>query len=84
MTMPHPRAQHRMTAWIECADDLPAIFDGPILVYFRTGSIETVNCMDYFADITAGTDEEGNPTTTRWYLEQGVTHWALVPHPPHH
>ena len=80
----NPRQQTRMTAWIACEDDLPAVFDGPILVLFSTGSTETVHCEDYFAPITNGLDEQGNQKWTRFYIQQEVTHWALVPAPPTH
>lgn len=79
----HPNAQHRSTAWIRCEDDLPAPFDGGILVYFsESDAIETVNCEDYFAPITAGLDENGGQKWTKWYLSQKVTHWALLIAPP--
>ena len=81
----NPRQQVRMTAWNECADELPALHDGGILVYFAANdAVDLVNCEDYFREITAGLDENGNQKWTRWYLSQGVTHWALVPAPPTH
>lgn len=82
----NPRQQVRTTAWNACEDELPAVFDGPILVYFpETEAIETVNCEHFFALITAGVDEQGNQKWTRWYLSHTprITHWAHVPEPPH-
>ena len=81
----NPRAQHRMTAWVECADELPAFFDGPILVHFKNGEIETVNCEDFFKPIPNGVDAEGEQLWATWAMEHpiGVTHWALCPHPPY-
>lgn len=78
-------AQTRITEWIKCKDALPTPFDGGILVYFEANdAIDLVNCEDYFKEITAGLDENGDQKWTRWYLSQGVTHWALCIAPPNH
>jgi len=69
--------------WVKCSDRLPEPADDSVLVYFsETGSIETVHIRDYFDDITAGFDGEGNQRYTKWYLLQKVTHWMALPDPP--
>jgi hypothetical protein len=69
--------------WTKCTDNLPQNFDDSIIVYFaETGSIETVNCNEYFSPITDGLDEHGNQKWTYWYLCQNVTHWMFCPDPP--
>lgn len=69
--------------WISVEDMLPEIEDCGILVYWPgNGSIETVQCEDYFGDITNGLDEAGNQLYTKWYKSQGVTHWMPLPKPP--
>lgn len=81
----HQRQQVRMTAWVACEDELPAVFDGPILAYFQeTDAIETVNCHHFFDLIGDGEDEQGGQKWTRWYLhhEPRITHWALCPERP--
>ena len=69
--------------WISVVDSLPESVDDSVLVYFsETGSIETVHIWDYFNDITAGCDSEGNQLDTKWYKSQNVTHWMRLPAPP--
>ena len=79
------RQQVRMTAWNACEDELPALFDGSVLVHFANGSIETVHVEDYFKEIRNGVDENGEPKWSRWYLhsDPAVTHWAHLIEPPH-
>ena len=81
----NPRAQNRIISWNACEDELPAVFDGPILCYFpETDSIETVNCEFFFKEITNGLDEQGNKKWTRWYLHHTprISHWSLCPERP--
>ena len=69
---------------IACSDRLPELSDRSVLVYFSdTDSWETVHVEDYFADITAGFDEEGNQLYTKWYISQKVTHWMELPPKPY-
>jgi hypothetical protein len=69
---------------IACSDRLPELSDRSVLVYFSdTDSWETVHVEDYFADITAGFDEEGNQLYTKWYISQKITHWMELPPKPY-
>ncbi len=69
--------------WVNCSDRLPLLSDRGILVYFsETGSKETVHVEDYFKDITAGIDADGNQLYTKWYKTQKVTHWMELPDDP--
>lgn len=69
--------------WIDVNDELPESCDDSVLVYFsETGAIETVRIQDYFDDITAGKDDDGNQLYTKWYRSQNVTHWMPLPPAP--
>lgn len=47
--------------WINCEERLPESKDDSVLVYFsENGSIEMAHIQDYFDDITAGFDDNGN------------------------
>lgn len=71
-------------AWIKCSDRLPEKGDYNVLVYFsKLDSIDMVHVEDYFDDITAGLDENGNQLYTKMYLSNDVTHWTPLPEPPH-
>ena len=75
--------ENNFGTWTCVKDELPDISDNGVLVFFSyTGSIETVHIEDYFSDITAGVDDEGNQLYTKWYIPQGVTHWMPLPNPP--
>ena len=41
-----------------------------------------VHIQDYFDDITAGLDENGNQLYTKRYIEMGITHWMYLPELP--
>jgi len=70
-------------SWIKCLEELPEIQDDSVLVFFaNTRAIEAVHIEDYFGNITAGLDEDGNQIYTKWYLCQGVTHWMPLPADP--
>lgn len=69
--------------WINVNDRTPEIEDNGVIVYFsETGSIETVNILDYFSPTTNGVDEKGEQMYTTWATSQGVTHWMPLPAPP--
>lgn len=69
--------------WVKCSEKLPKLGDYSVLAYFaENGGIDMVHVQDYFADITAGLDEEGNQLFTKWYIGQGVTHWHEMPDTP--
>lgn len=69
--------------WTRCEDALPKLVDASCLVYFaETDSVEMVHIEDYFRDMTAGIDEDGNQLFAKWYISQGVTHWMQSPSPP--
>lgn len=69
--------------WVKCDDRLPELRDDSVLVYFSDNkSIGMVHIEDYFEDITAGRDEQGELKYTKWYLSQGVTHWMELPETP--
>ncbi len=69
--------------WISVEDRLPESRDDTVLVYFsETDGIETVHIQDYFDDITAGLDSDGNQLYSKWYISQNVTHWMPLPEPP--
>ena len=69
--------------WISVEDRLPESKDDGVLVYFsKTGSVETVHIQDYFDDITAGIDEDGTQSYSKWYKSKKVTHWMPLPDPP--
>lgn len=69
--------------WVLCADSLPELGDYSVLCYFaETDAVEMVHVEDYFRDITAGLDEQGNQRWTKWYLSVGITHWHEMPLPP--
>jgi hypothetical protein len=69
--------------WVDCKEQIPELKDDCVLVYFsETEAIETVHIEDYFGDITAGFDGDGNQLYTKWYLTQKITHWMPLPEPP--
>lgn len=68
--------------WIDCNDELPKLKDDSVLVHFDNGAIEAVHIEDYFKDITNGMDANGKQLYTKWYLNQGVSHWVPLPAPP--
>ena len=69
--------------WIACEDELPEIRDDSVLVYFpKYDCVDMVHIEDWFKDITAGLDDNGNQLYTKWYKSQGVTHWHPLPEPP--
>ena len=69
--------------WVNVEKELPESIDGSVLVYFaETGSIETVHIQDYFDDIGAGLDGDGNQIYTKWYKTQDVTYWMALPEAP--
>lgn len=69
--------------WVSVEERLPEIKDDAVLVYFdKYDGIELVHIQDYFADITAGVDAEGEQLYTKWYLTVGVTHWMPLPPEP--
>lgn len=65
--------------WISVKEKLPESEDNLVLAQFNNGSIETVHIQDYFDDITAGLDENGNQLYTKWYISQGVVAWQPLP-----
>ncbi len=67
--------------WISVKEKLPESEDNSVLAQFNNGSIETVHIQDYFDDITAGLDENGNQLYTKWYISQGVVAWQPLPEP---
>lgn len=72
-----------LNTWISVENYLPIVGDYSVLVYFSNNeSIEMVHVEDYFKDITAGLDENGNQLYTKWYKVQSVTHWMELPEPP--
>lgn len=69
--------------WIRVCDRTPELRDDGVIAYFsETGSIETVNILDYFSPTTNGVDEKGGQMYTTWASSQGVTHWMPLPAPP--
>lgn len=69
--------------WVPCSERLPELRDDAVLVYWpANGAIETVHIQDWFGDMTAGVDADGNQLYAKWYLSQGVTHWMPLPEPP--
>ena len=71
-----------MSEWISVKDRLPELGDYSVLAYWGHGGIDMVHVADYFKDITAGVDHQGNQRFTKWYLTSGVTHWMPLPEPP--
>lgn len=71
-----------MSDWISVEDELPELRDYSVLAFFDNGAIDMVHIEDYFADITAGLDENGTQLYTKWYKTAGVTHWMELPEPP--
>jgi len=68
--------------WVSVEDRSPELKDDGVLVYFsETESIETVNIMDYFKDMTCGVID-GVQQYTKWYKHKKVTHWMPLPEPP--
>jgi hypothetical protein len=76
----------RSSGWVSVEDRLPESKDDGVLVHFENGSIETVHIQDYFDDITAGLDDDGNQMYAKWYNSHNprVTHWQALPPPPEH
>lgn len=70
--------------WISVNDRLPEDADKSVLAHFETGSIETVHKQDWFRDISAGFDKQGNQLWTKYYLNAWptITHWMEIPAPP--
>ncbi|NHB94614.1 DUF551 domain-containing protein [Photorhabdus cinerea] len=69
--------------WIKCSEMLPELKDDSVLVWFSDiNSMDMVHIEDYFKDITAGFDDEGNQLYTKWYITKKVTHWMPLPQPP--
>ncbi len=74
--------RQRADEWISVDDRLPESRDDSVLVFFaKSGSIETVHIQDFFDEITAGKNTDGEQMYTRPYLqhEQNVTHWQPLP-----
>lgn len=64
------------TNWVKCSERLPTLEDKEVVVYFAdSGCVDCVNTLDYFHDITAGVDDNGQQKYGKWYLVQNVTHW---------
>ena len=69
--------------WISVDERLPESEDNSVLVWFEDpGSIDMVHIQDYFDDITAGVDKDGNQLYSKRYISHGVTHWMPLPAPP--
>lgn len=79
--------------WIDVNDELPESKDDSVLVCsvdgskydehgFPEGGVDMVHIQDYFDDITAGLDENGNQLYTKRYIEMGITHWTYLPELP--
>ena len=79
--------------WINVNEELPESKDDSVLVCsvdgskydeygFPEGGIDMVHIQDYFNDITAGLDENGNQLYTKRYIEMGITHWMYLPELP--
>ena len=72
-----------MGEWISVNDRMPEIKDDAVLAYWaENDGMDMVNIQDYFSEITAGLDENGNQLYTKWYLTVGITHWMPLPEPP--
>ena len=67
-----------MINWISIEEKLPQLGDYSVLIWFENGAWGMAHVEDWFGDITNGLDENGVQKYTKWYLEQGITHWALV------
>lgn len=79
--------------WVSVNEALPESKDDSVLVCsvdgskcddngFPEGGIDFVRIQDYFDDITAGPDENGNQLYTKRYIEMGITHWMYLPELP--
>lgn len=79
--------------WVSVNEALPESKDDSVLVCsvdgrkcddngFSEGGIDFVHIQDYFDDITAGLDENGNQLYTKRYIEMGITHWMYLPELP--
>ena len=74
-----------MNKWISVKDRLPKSKDDSVLVYFgdcTIKGIDMVHIQDYFDDITNGLDGYKKQLYTKFYINQGITHWTLLPEPP--
>ena len=67
------------TGWVRVEDSIPMLGDYSVIAYFYHGGMDMVHVEDYFKDMAAGHDEQGNQLYTKWYIEKGVTHWYLMP-----
>jgi hypothetical protein len=58
----------RLAMWYKKGEGVVPDYDGPILVHFDNGSIETIHAQDFIAG----------------HCEYNckITHWMLVPSPP--
>ena len=65
--------------WVRVEDAIPEIGDYSVVAFFRHGGMDMVHVHDYFKDITAGFDAEGNQLYKKWYKIAGVTHWHPMP-----
>lgn len=70
-----------MINWVSIEEKLPQLGDYSVLIWFENGAWDMAHVEDWFGDITNGLDENGVQKYTKWYLKQGITHWALVDAP---
>lgn len=79
-----------MSPWISVKDRLPELEDNSVFACcvesieggWPVGGVDMLHIQDYFGDITAGLDEEGNQLYTKRYIHAGVTHWMPIPELP--
>lgn len=70
-----------MINWVSIEENLPELGDYSVLIRFESGAWDMAHVQDWFGDITNGINDDGSQKYTRWYLNQGITHWALVNSP---
>ena len=68
--------------WISCEDRLPKDGDYSVMAFWNHGGMDMIHVQDYFQDITAGIDDDGNQLYVKRYLSHGVTHWMPLPDEP--